>query len=74
MTTNNALKFPINQDTAKQIHELHREGLGRNQIAQYLETSAAAVRAVLEGSRMTFSSDLNIRQRQSLLNQGFRVD
>jgi hypothetical protein len=65
------VKADITPDLAEQIRELADKGHGCNWIGHLLDVNASAVKAVLQGTRVTYSNKLSTRQRQNLINSAF---
>lgn len=64
-------QVPVALDTADEIRELAKQGLGRNQISHQTGINASTVRGVLTGRHKTYVDILTPRQVTSLLMSGF---
>ena len=65
-------KEEVTLDQANEIHELAGQGYGSNAIGKMVGVNSSAVKQVLQGTRVNYSTKLSARQRQALLNQAFR--
>ncbi len=63
---------PVPKDVAAEIHELRERGLGINWIGFLTAVPSSTVKQILAGSHKGYCDKLSTRERQTLINTGFR--